>query len=91
MSLEDGCISLKLECALRDLGFVEIGWRVIAHAGIFFIEPVGWQSNYEPSDDLLGFQLQKHIMAGGKCSQFSVGRPLADSAKKALDLALSLS
>ena len=41
MKLEEGCHSLKLECALRDLGFVDIGWKCIAHAGIFFVQPVG--------------------------------------------------
>ena len=41
MNLMDGCHSLKLECALRDLGFVDIGWKCVAHAGIFFIQPVG--------------------------------------------------
>ena len=41
MRLIDGCHSLKLECALRDLGFVDIGWKTVAHAGIFFIQPYG--------------------------------------------------
>ena len=41
MNLEEGCHSLKLECALRDLGFVDIGWKCVAHAGIFFVQPVG--------------------------------------------------
>ena len=27
MTLEDGCYSLKLECALRELGFVDVGWK----------------------------------------------------------------
>ena len=34
MILEEACYSLKLECALRDLGFVDIGWKCVAHAGI---------------------------------------------------------
>jgi hypothetical protein len=37
MKIIDGCHSLKLECALRDLGFVDIGWKCVAHAGIFFV------------------------------------------------------
>ncbi len=41
MILEEACYSLKLECALRDLGFVDIGWKCVAHAGIFFVQPVG--------------------------------------------------
>ena len=35
MTLEDGCYSLKLECALRELGFVDIGWKCVAHAGLY--------------------------------------------------------
>ena len=55
MNLLDGCHSLKLECALRDLGFVDIGWKCVAHAGIFFIQPVGIPDN--PDGDLLGFNI----------------------------------
>jgi hypothetical protein len=91
MTLEEGCVSLKLECALRDLGFVEIGWRVVAHAGIFFIEPIGWSSHSGPSDDLLGFQIQKHIMARTSQTGLRIDIPVAHSAKRALDLAFSLS
>ena len=63
MKLYQACESLKLECALRDLGFIDIGWKTIANAGIFFIEPVGLASNAGPQDDLLGFMLERHIMA----------------------------
>lgn len=92
MTLEDACYSLKLECALRELGFVDVGWRVIAHAGIFFIEPVGWSSVCGPEDDLLGFQLQRHVMAREVNSQgFHLGRPIVQTARKAFDLAISLS
>ena len=55
MNLMDGCHSLKLECALRDLGFVDIGWKCVAHAGIFFIQPVGIPD--DPDGDLLGFHI----------------------------------
>ena len=55
MNLEEGCHSLKLECALRDLGFVDIGWKCVAHAGIFFVQPMGIPDN--PEGDLLGFAL----------------------------------
>ena len=87
MTLEDGCVSLKLECALRELGFVEIQWRVIAHAGIFFVFPVGL-SNISLGEDLLGFQLstqcpsQEGLRADCK---------ILPTAKKALDFALFLS
>ena len=53
MILEEACHSLKLECALRDLGFVDIGWKCVAHAGIFFIQPVGFPDY--PDGELLGF------------------------------------
>lgn len=92
MILEDACYSLKLECALRELGFVDIGWRVIAHAGIFFVEPVGWSTACGPEDDLLGFQLQRHVMAKEIDEKgFHLGRPIAQTARRALDLAISLS
>jgi hypothetical protein len=92
MILEDACYSLKLECALRKLGFVDVGWRVIAHAGIFFVEPVGWSTVCGPEDDLLGFQLQRHVMAQEVDKRgLHLGRPIAQTARKALDLALSLS
>ncbi len=55
MTLEEGCYSLKLECALRELGFVDIGWKCVAHAGIFFVQPVGIPD--DPEGDLLGFSL----------------------------------
>jgi len=91
MTLEDACYSLKLECALRELGFVDIGWRVVAHAGIFFVEPVGWSTACGPGDDLLGFQLQRHVMARKIERGPHLGRPIAQTAKQALDLAFSLS
>ena len=92
MTLEDACYSLKLECALRELGFVDIGWRVVAHAGIFIVEPVGWTTACTAADPLLGFQLQRHVMAKETNKRgLHVGRPIAQTAKQALDLAISLS
>ena len=91
MTLEDACYSLKLECALRELGFVDVGWRVIAHAGIFFVEPVGWSVQCGPADDLLGVQLQRHVMAEYNTRGLHLGRPIAQTAKQALDLAITLS
>ena len=55
MKVEDGCYSLKLEWALRELGFVDIGWKCVAHAGIFFIQPVGIPD--DPEGDLLGYHI----------------------------------
>jgi hypothetical protein len=83
MTLEDACYSLKLECALRELGFVDVG--------IFFVEPAGWSTVCGPEDDLLGFQLQRHVMAKETVGGLHLGRPIAQTARKALDLAISLS
>lgn len=87
MTLEDGCLSLKLECALRELGFVEIQWRVIAHAGLFFVFPVGL-SNCSLGEELLGFQLSEHCPTD---SSLRADRKILPTAKRALDLAIELS
>ena len=76
----DGCHSLKLECALRDLGFVDIGWKCVAHAGIFFIQPVGIPDDHD--GDLLGF----HITVPYARHYNKV--KMVTTAKKALDWAL---
>jgi hypothetical protein len=85
MCLEEACSSLKLECALREIGFVDIGWKCVAHGGLFFVQPVGWgdECDSEPWDELLGFLLRKHIQVKKK----SDPRLLCNTAKKALDLA----
>ena len=80
MNLMDGCHSLKLECALRDLGFVDIGWKCVAHAGIFFIQPVGIPD--DPDGHLLGF----HITVPYARHYNKV--KMVNTAKKALDWAL---
>ena len=41
MRIIDGCHSLKLECAMRELGFVDISGKTVAHAGIVIIQPYG--------------------------------------------------
>ena len=87
MTLEEGCLSLKLECALRDLGFVEVQWRVIAHAGLFFVSPVGFY-NFSLNDDLLGFQLSKHCPVA---MEIRADCKILPTAKRALDLAFELS
>ena len=78
MTLEDGCNSLKLECALRELGFVNIGWKCIAHAGLYFVQPFGLPD--DPEADLLGF----HIFKERKIIRIST------SAKQALDYASNI-
>lgn len=87
MTLEDGCLSLKLECALRELGFVEVQWRVIAHAGLFFVFPVGF-TNLSLNEELLGFQLSKHCPVE---SELRADQKILPTAKRALDLAIELS
>jgi hypothetical protein len=82
MTLKDGCYSLKLECALRDLGFVDIGWKCVAHAGIFFIQPVGIPD--DPEGDLLGFSLTIPNLENKTYNK------LMTTAKKSLDYALGL-
>tara|TARA_B100000900_G_scaffold215707_1_gene182679 strand:+ start:102 stop:359 length:258 start_codon:yes stop_codon:yes gene_type:complete len=79
MILEEACYSLKLECALRDLGFVDIGWKCVAHAGIFFVQPVGFPN--EPDGDLLGFALSVPYAKDYNSIK------LMNTAKKALDYA----
>ena len=76
MILQDGNDSLKLECALRELGFVQINCRVVAHAGIFFVQPIGIPDELE--GDLLGFTITYE----------SKVIKLQNTAKKALDTAL---
>ena len=79
MKLIDGCHSLKLECALRELGFVDIGWKCVAHAGIFFVQPVGIPDDTE--GDLLGFHITVPYAKDYKKIK------MLQSARKALDFA----
>ncbi len=79
MKLEDGCYSLKLECALRSLGFVDVGWRCVAHAGIFFIMPFGLPD--DPGGDLFGFSISIPATKDKKVVK------LYPTARKALDYA----
>lgn len=91
MNLHDAGYSLKLECALRGLGFVEIGWRVVANAGIYFVRPVSTWEVGSPTDDLLGFQLYRSEEYQYDKDGLHLGCPIAPSAKRALDLAINLS
>lgn len=90
MTVEEGSFSLKLECALRELGFVEIGWRVIAHAGIFYVEPFTLSKGEDPLEELFGFQLHPSLQTEYSGLSYVNGRILP-TAKKALDTALYLS
>ena len=78
MKLIDGCHSLKLECALRELGFVDVGWKCVANAGIFLVLPFGLPR--KPEGDLLGFQVVKSSRV----------RRLYESDKKAVDFAIEM-
>lgn len=91
MTIEEANFSLKLECALRELGFMEIRNRIIAHAGLYFIRPVGFLYEARLCDELLGFQMERSEEWNYNKTGLCLGRPLFQSAKSALDLALSLS
>ena len=83
MTISDGCLSLKLECALRELGFVEIDWCVIAHAGLFFVSPVGF-GKFSLQDDLIGFEVAKSFNIR---KELRADHHIAPTAKMALDWA----
>jgi hypothetical protein len=91
MTIEEANISLKLECALRELGFLEIKNRIVARAGIYFVRPVGFTYNAYIYEDLLGFQIEKTEEWEYSHTGLCLGKPITDTAKSALDLALSLS
>lgn len=89
MCLEEACHSLKLECALRNLGFVDIGWKCVAHAGLYFIQPVGVgpESSHSPEDELLGFLVRDHIRPRNP----RASRIMGATAKVAINVAFELS
>ena len=82
MKLIEACESIKLECALRDLGFVQLGWKTIARAGIYFLEPIGMRLDSGPEDDALGFVLEEHLFRNDPGGV----RFLFQSAKEAFDM-----
>ena len=86
MLLREACESIRLECALRDLGFVEIGWKTVAHAGIYFLEPVGMTMNYGPEDETLGFVMGEEMFSRNPSSLHF----MFQSAKEAFDMAEEL-
>ena len=86
MLLREACESIRLECALRDLGFVEIGWKTVAHAGIYFLEPVGMTMNYGPDDETLGFVMGEEMFSRNPSSLHF----MFQSAKEAFDMAEEL-
>ena len=86
MTLSEACDSLKLECAVRQLGFVTIGWRVVAHAGLYFVEPIGYRNDCGPEDPALGFAMGEHMYSQNPGSVHF----LFQSAKMALDMSEDL-
>ena len=86
MLLREACESIRLECALRDLGFVEIGWKTVAHAGIYFLEPVGMTMNYGPDDETLGFVMGEEMFSRNPSSLHF----MFQSAREAFDMAEEL-
>jgi hypothetical protein len=91
MTIEEANVSLNLECALPELGFIEIKERIVAHAGLYFVRPVGFSFSARLWDDLLGFQIEKSEEWEYSRTGLYLGKPIAQSTKSALDLALSLS
>ena len=91
MTIEEANYSLKLECALRELSFVEIGWQAIALAGIFYVIPVSHIVVCHKNDDLLGFQLSSSNDLDPTHLGLRLDRRIVSTAKKALNLALQLS
>lgn len=88
MTIEDGCNSLKMECAMRDFGFIEFKKLVVAKAGEYFIRPIGYSKIISKEDDLLGFQIGKpEIIIPNFDYQLSY-LPIRGSAKRAIDIAL---
>ena len=91
MTIEDANYSLKLECALRELSFVEIGWQAIALAGVFYVIPVSHIVVCHKNDDLLGFQLSNSNDLDPTHLGLRLDRRIVQTAKTALNLAISLS
>ena len=88
MTIEDGCYSLKMECAMRDFGFIVFKSLVVAKAGEFFVRPIGYSKVIDMRDDLLGFQIGRpEIIIPNFDYQLSY-LPIRGSAKRALDVAL---
>lgn len=91
MTIEEANYSLKLECALRELSFVEIGWQAIALAGVFYVVPISHIVVCHKNDDLLGFQLSNRKELDPTHLGLRLDRRIVQTAKTALNLALTLS
>lgn len=89
MKVSEGIDSLKLECALHDLGFIDYYHLVVAHAGGYFIRPVGWRPYFTVNDELFGFQIAKPEIMIPDFLEHKGYLPFASSAKLAIRQALS--
>lgn len=87
MTLEQGIDSLKLECALRNLGFVNIHNTVVANCGIYFIRPIGFNTLNVLDDDLYGYQLSEPAQMMDDFLLRKLHLRFASSAKIAFDRA----
>ena len=91
MTIEEANYSLKLECALRQLNVIEIGWQAVALAGIFYVIPVSHIVVCHKNDDLLGFQLSSSNDLDPTHLGLRLDRRIVSTAKTALNIALTLS
>jgi hypothetical protein len=91
VTIEEANYSLKLECALRQLNFVEIGWQAVALAGVFYVIPVSHIVVCHKNDDLLGFQLSRSSDFDPTHLGLRLDRRIIQTAKTALNLAISFS
>jgi len=91
VTIEEANYSLKLECALRELSFVEIGWQAVALAGVFYVIPVSHLVVCHKNDNFLGFQLSNSNDLDPTNLGLRLDRKIISTAKKALNLALQLS
>lgn len=91
MTLEDANFSLKIEAVQRELGFVVIKNRVIAHGRNYFIRPIGFTAFPELHHELKGFQVAppEVMMRNFDSCIITAESYLKQSAKAAMDMALS--
>jgi len=92
MDIKEGCESLRLECAMRELGFIDWKGTVIGRAGGYFVKPIGWYPFSELSDALCGFLIAKpKEMVYMQDELLFEMNPRMESAKKAIDYAIRIS
>ena len=90
MTLQDGCDSLKLECALKDYGFIILHDTVLAHCNNYYIRPIGMSTMNIMEDDLFGFQYSIPNLMIENFKHMKLWLPFTSTAKLAIDKCLSL-